>query len=152
MLVPIEEGGTVLSTSEGIFFEKYPPQDGKRSSVLNGWFFALFGLYDYYKFTGDEKAKYFFEKSSRTLVEHIKEYDRKYWSNYDIIGTIASPAYHELHIGLLQAMADITGDITFENYSEKFLKYQNSTICKLRAVSVKFIQKLTEHTDVVLIQ
>lgn len=152
MLVSISDGGTALIENDELFFEKYPPQDGKRSSVLNGWAFALFGLFDYYIYTGDKHVKSCFEKSAATLANHIKEYDRGYWSDYDVIGTIASPAYHELHIGLFQALAEITGNQVFSKYSELFEKYQNSKFCKLRAVSLKFFQKMTEHTDAVLVQ
>lgn len=152
MLVPIQIGGTVLKLKDGIYFEKYPPQEGKRSSVLNGWIFALFGLYDFYKFTGDKKAKEYFDLSCKTLANHLNEYDRKFWSNYDVIGTIASPAYHELHISLLQVLADITGNSVLRIYSDKFKKYQKSIICKSIAIPVKFVQKMTEHTDAVLIQ
>lgn len=94
----------------------------------------------------------YFEKSTKTLSAHLGEYDRKYWSNYDVVGTIASPAYHELHIALLRVMFEITSDETFTQYYNCFIKYQKNYYNKTRATIRKFIQKITEHTDAVLIQ
>ncbi len=47
MLVPVAEGGVLRKNGNEIFLEEYPGGNGEKLSVLNGWIFSVFGLYDY---------------------------------------------------------------------------------------------------------
>lgn len=149
MLIPMDEGGTAVYIDDELFLEEYP-QTPKRS-VLNGWIFSLFGIYDLSKLM-PEKYSEIFMKCARTIANHLGDYDNGYWSLYDLEKRVASPAYHELHIALLDVMYDISGIKAFEEYKEKFEKYQKSGIKKFRAVFKKFTQKITEHSDSVIVK
>ena len=48
MVIPVHQGGTLFKEGDDYVFEEYPGNDEKRS-VLNGWIFSLFGIYDYLK-------------------------------------------------------------------------------------------------------
>lgn len=153
MLLPCDQGGTAVYTGEDITLEKYPPQGGRASSVLNGWIFALFGLYDYLLATGSAvQYRRLWEQSCRTLESHLSQYDRAYWSDYDLLGTIASPAYHSVHIALLKALADLSGSKVMFAYAERFERYRRSRVRRLRAVAVKLAQKLTRPSDSFFVQ
>jgi heparosan-N-sulfate-glucuronate 5-epimerase len=152
MLLPSDKGGTAVYQGDDLSFEKYPPQDGAVSSVLNGWIFALFGLYDYALCTDSSEYRDILERSCRTLEEELPLYDRKFWSNYDLIGTIASPAYHSVHISLLSVLAELTGSQTMQAYAERFENYEKSPLNYMRAVAVKIVQKLTRPADAFLVQ
>lgn len=152
MLLPFDRGGTAVYRDDGISFEKYPPQDGVISSVLNGWIFALFGLYDYILYTGSSEYRNILERSCRTLEAKLPLYDRKFWSNYDLTGTIASPAYHSVHISLLAVMAELIGSRTMQSYAERFERYEKSRLNYTRAVVIKIAQKLTRPSDAFLVQ
>lgn len=152
MLLPVEKSGTVLVSGDNITFEKYPPENGVTSSVLNGWAFALFGLYDYYQMTGNAEIKEIFEKSCKTMAKMISQYDCRYWSMYDLIGTIASPAYHTLHIALLHVLSDLSGEERLKLYANKFEKYTHNPIKKAAAITKKMYQKLTSKSDTFIVQ
>ncbi|WP_435083141.1 D-glucuronyl C5-epimerase family protein [Ohessyouella blattaphilus] len=152
MLISADKGGTILRKGESITFEKYPPEKGVASSVLNGWAFALFGLYDYYLLTKDEYVKDIFMQSCKTMATNISLYDCRYWSMYDLVGTIASPAYHDLHIALLRVLADLSGENKLAFYASKFEQYRCNPIKKGAAIVKKIIQKLTTKSDAFIVQ
>lgn len=149
MLMEMQSGGTSAYEGEGLYLEEYP--QSPRRSVLNGWIFSLFGLYDGMLL---RPAIYTvpFEKSVRTLCETLPCYDNGYWSLYDLHGTIASPAYHDVHITLLKALFDLTGAGDCAEYAEIFKGYQSKRMNRYRSISKKLHQKLTEHTESVVLQ
>lgn len=148
MLADMRSGGTSFYERDELFLEEYP-QYPKRS-VLNGWIFSLFGLFD--AALVDPSYMVAFKKSTATLSKTLSQYDNGYWSLYDLEGRIASPAYHSVHIALLRALSDITGDEQFENFAIKFEHYENSFWNTKRAFIKKVFQKLTEHSEAVVVQ
>lgn len=149
MLTPVENGGTAVYIDEELFLEEYPQE--QRRSVLNGWIFSSFALYDL-SILMPEKYSELFMNCSNTIANHLSDYDNGYWSLYDLEKRIASPAYHQLHIALLDVMYDISGIEAFSNYRDRFKKYQNSSFNKFKAVSKKFFQKISEHSDSVIVK
>ena len=152
MLLPCGEGGTAVYAGDDVSFEKYPPQNGVVSSVLNGWAFALFGLYDYVLFSQSENHRRLWEMSCKTLEERLPQYDRRSWSNYDLIGTISSPAYHGVHISLLRVLADLSDSKQMSAYAERFESYSKSPAKQFWAIVTKLMQKLTQPADAFFIQ
>jgi hypothetical protein len=115
-----------------------------KSPVLNGWIFTLFGLYDYYLITKDLDALDFFNNSSKTLSKKLEIFDRKYWSNYNMDYSIASPFYHNLHISLLNAMHIITSENQFLETSNRYKVYNSNFFYRTRAFLAKSLQKIFE--------
>lgn len=148
MLVDIADEGTAVRENGGLFLEEYPQTP--RRSVLNGWIFSLFGLYDASLI--DEAFKAPFQSSCNTLGVRLDDYDSGYWSFYDLEGRIASPAYHRLHIAQLYVLGELTGDDRFFDKAEKYASYHEKTINRIHAVSKKAVQKLTEKSDAVIVQ
>lgn len=138
MLKPIEDGGTTLYTSELVFLKEFT----NRPVVLNGWIFSLFGIYDYLKVDDDIRIKDIYIKSLNTLINNLHKFDNGYWSKYDIENMIASPFYHKLHIAQLQAMYDITQKEIFNEYAEKWQKYELNKFKKSKAFLFKAAQKI----------
>ena len=64
--------------------------------------------------------------------------------------TIASPAYHNLHIMQLQLLYDIFKKKEFKEFVDKWTKYENSKINRFRAIIIKLKQKLfpNEYYDI----
>ena len=146
MLKPISEGGTADYSEEKLYLEEYPQVP--RRSVLNGWIFSIFGLYDAAILYEDYED--YFDVTVDTLLSELDNYDNGYWSLYDRQGKIASPAYHDLHIALLEVLSDITLKPDFSEKGKKFESYRKHN--KPRAVIKKLMQKLTEDTDVVVVK
>ena len=148
MLKDINDGGVAVYEENALYLEEYPQTP--RLSVLNGWIFSIFGLFDAVKL--DEKYKEYFKKTVNSLISSLEKYDTGYWSYYDLSKRIASPAYHDLHIALFNVMYDITGKKEFKNYSDKFKTYQNKKSKKIKAIFKKACQKITEKTDAIVVQ
>ena len=152
MIIEVKDGGTLLVNGEDYIFEEYPSLDGKKRSVLNGWIFSLFGIYDYLKIIPDKKIQDIFNKNIDTLVRKLEKYDNNFWSLYDQNGRLASPAYHDLHICLLFALADITKVNKFNHIARKWEEYSKSSVKKYRAILYKVIQKLGESPEGIVVK
>ncbi len=141
-LIDVKEGGVTYFEENGIFLEELPSQP--RNTVLNGWIFALFGLYDYNLIVNESKVRDMFEQSIDTLAQHLADYDCGYWSYYNSKKSISSPFYHSLHISQLEALNLISQNPIFKQYNQQWNIYQHKFINKTRAFIVKTIQKLKE--------
>lgn len=81
----ISNGGVKAIDDHGcVWFEEYPVLPAPH--VLNGFIFALFGLYDFGSI-GNNKAKEFFYEGINTLERHLVDYDLGYWSAYDLLSS-----------------------------------------------------------------
>lgn len=152
MMSDAHEGGTRLLNNGRLTYEKYPIENGTASTVLNGWAFALFGLYDYYLASSATEVKQEFDSSCKTLSDIIAEYDCGFWSKYDLIGTIASPAYHDLHIALLSVLGDLSGQQKLVQYADRFRSYRRNPAFKLAAILCKAVQKIFGDSDTFIVQ
>lgn len=141
MITDDKHGGTCTYDGEKIIFQEYVC-DNDNIAVLNGWVFSIFGLYDYAKYSNDKKYKEILKRTLKTLAIDLPKYDRKYWSNYDQKGTIASPAYHDLHIKQLKLLYELFHIDQFINYAEKWEKCENSKLNKIMAMLIKLKQKV----------
>lgn len=148
MLKPLSEGGCSVYEGRELFLEEYPQEP--RRSVLNGWVFSLFGLYD--MSLADASYAEAFGRSLRTLAAHLDEYDAGYWSYYDLEHRMASPAYHALHIAQLEELSAIVGDERFFEFANRLNCYQGNGFNRLRAIGCKVMQKLAEKSDAVIVQ
>lgn len=138
MLKPVEEGGTAFHKDDTITLEEASDE----LTILNGMMFSIWGLYDVCLLTKDMGLKESLNKTVKTLELLIDDYDRGYWSNYDLGENIASPFYHDLHIEQLKVMYNLFGNSKFNLTCEKWKKYQNSIIRSKIAFIVKAMQKL----------
>ena len=113
-----EDSSVVARTPEGPVLEEYPTRPP--SHVLNGWIFALWGLYDVAALTdgagpSGREARRAFLEGTAALVRRVDLYDAGLgWSRYDLyphrLVHVASPFYHSLHVALLEATADLSGE------------------------------------------
>ncbi len=117
-------------------------EGGKK--ILNGHIYALFGLADLAKISGDEWVLDYLENGILSVINAIEYFDNGYWSWYwlDKPLYIASAMYHNLHICQLQALAAISGDKKLETYAGKFAGYANSSSKRMRAASVMVKAKI----------
>ena len=142
---PITEGGVAFTDQRGnLWFEEYivfPP-----THILNGFIWAVWGVYDYFLATADSCAKDLFEQGVRTLLLNLERYDLGFWSLYEQSGTIlpmvASPFYHQLHIVQLQVMHRLTGNEVFLRYANRWAAYSNDWMKRTRALCYKSAFKL----------
>jgi len=142
MLTPIDEGGTSWRGSEGLILEEVPYK--VPNTILNGWIFALFGLYDLTLVDDSPDVREALEASLNALLAHLRTYDAGFWSFYDTSGTFASPFYHRLHIAQLKALGLVYPQYEkhFGGLRKSFEEHLASPLRVTRAVALKSYQKL----------
>ena len=148
LLSSVKDGGVTHFEGEDVFLEEIPSEP--RNTILNGWIFSLFGLYDYTLLFDHRGMSDMFEKSLNTLVRHLPSYDCGYWSYYDSARLMSSPFYHSLHISQLEALVLASGHPLFEEYRQRWTALQNKFSSRKRAFLVKAIQKLREPPSITI--
>jgi len=139
------EGGVTFTDDQGnLWFEEYivsPP-----THILNGFIWAVWGVYDYYLVTKNGAAQDLFERAVQTLQANLGRYDLGFWSLYEQSGTrlpmVASPFYHRLHVVQLRVMHLLTGNDVFARYAERWQTYATSRTKRTRALCYKSAFKL----------
>src|SRR5215212_5024859 len=142
MLLPIEKGGTSWRAPEGLILEEVPFREPK--TILNGWVFALYGLYDLVIADGSQDARKALDDTLSALLARLRAYDAGFWSFYDTSRTLASPFYHRLHIAQLEALGLSFPERAgrFRELGETFRRQLASRPNVARAVTLKSYQKL----------
>jgi hypothetical protein len=141
----IDEGGVAFTDESGdLWFEEYivsPP-----THILNGFIWALWGIYDYALATQDGSAQELFSRGVRTLLHNLERYDLGFWSLYEQSGTrlpmVASAFYHRLHIVQLRIMNRLTGEQTFAAVADRWENYSHIRANRTRALVYKTAFKL----------
>jgi len=142
---PIAEGGVALTDESGdLWFEEYivsPP-----THILNGFIWALWGVYDYWLATQEREPQDLFARGVRTLLHNLDRYDLGFWSLYEQSGTrlpmVASFFYHRLHIVQLRVMHRLTGEAAFSRVADRWESYTHSRANRARALCYKSAFKL----------
>jgi heparosan-N-sulfate-glucuronate 5-epimerase len=117
--------GVTYKDKEGWCYEEYAsPQWNKEPRVLNGFGYALLEINDYYEASRDENARKLFELGISYLKAHLADYDTGSWTNYDALGLRATPAYHHMHVSILEMLYNITGDSSIKLYRDKWRGYE----------------------------
>ena len=149
MLAPIDSGGTAVQLGDQLILDEYP--SSRCTPVMNGWIFAIFGLYDYGLAVPDQTISVALAKTVLTLAEWLPKFDAGYWSRYDTAGAIASPFYHRLHIAQLDALSRAFPEqVEFAAWRNRFESQLRSTLKASRAVGCKLIQKLMHPPRIVI--
>ncbi|MGB3502440.1 MAG: D-glucuronyl C5-epimerase family protein [Mesorhizobium sp.] len=128
------------SLSDYVFFLEYKTKP--HTYELNGYQFALLGVYDWSKIAESEKAGDLFRRGIDTLEKLLPYYDLETISAYDLTHYtfgINQPyleprnphlavRYHVVHIGQLTALASVTGSEILKHYADKWLGYMNAEV------------------------
>jgi hypothetical protein len=138
-------GGVTFTDDKGyIWLEELifnPP-----THILNGFIWAMWGIYDYYLLTKNQKAQQLFNESVKTLEENIQRYDIGFWTVYHLLPTklkmVASPYYQRLHIVQLKAMHRLTGKKIFKDYAQKWEMYYSKRCYRYTAFVLKCLFKI----------
>ena len=150
MLIPLNEGGSARWAAEGLVLEEAPREPP--NTILNGWVYGLFGLYDLALAAPQEPiASEALESTIGALETNLQRFDAGYWSFYDTSGNLASPYYHQVHITQLEALSNaFPNHAAFGETRIIYDRYATSRLNKWRAVAHKVAQKLRRPPEVVV--
>jgi hypothetical protein len=149
---PIAEGGVLFEDAsedneKDLWIEEYlvdPP-----THILNGFMWALWGVFDYWLARSDAPAKDIFDRGVETLIHNLDRFDTGYWSLYEQSGTrlkmLASPFYHRLHIVQLRVLSKLTADARFAAVAKRWDGYAQHRGNRTRALIEKSIFKLLRY-------
>lgn len=140
-------GVTFTDNNDNKWIEEYivdPP-----THILNGFIWALWGVYDYYLVTKDKSSYKLYNDYVRTLKINLNSYDIGLWSLYEHSGTrlkmISSSFYHKLHITQLNVMYNLTKEEIFQTYSKKWESYLGKPFNRCYSFLYKCLFKLIHY-------
>ena len=137
----------VTDASQDIWIEEYivdPP-----THILNGFIWALWGVYDYARWSGRSDAFQIWEAGVATLAKRLADFDTGWWSLYEARDgsreMLASRYYHTLHITQLRVMHRLTGIDAFSACADRFQTYLDRPSHRALAFGRKAIFKLRHY-------
>lgn len=140
--ITVADGGVLAYFEDNIVYEEYPSIN-KTNAVLNGFVFALYGLYDLYRVSRNETALKLFNDGINSLKKLLIKFDTGGWSRYSLYDYpaeyVASSTYHWIVIHQLMSLYLITGEEIFRKYSKEWESYTYSFVNKTKVL----IKKLT---------
>jgi hypothetical protein len=138
---PVSEGGISVKTQHGTWYEEYPSINNP-SHVLNGHLWALFGIWDYYRATGDKAAKKMFDEGISILKRDIHKYDVSDWSVYSQANSLdlVTGEYQNFIVLQLLVLHKITGECMFQKYAKKWGDSQKNETLFINLLVNEFIK------------
>jgi hypothetical protein len=127
---PVQDGGVLVMFEDKFdWWEEYPTRNHP-TYVLNGFIYALVGVYDTSVLLGDVRAAAMYERGLRSLMRMVNLYDLGSRTAYDLLHfsvpdsppNVARWGYHNLHVALLTAMNQITSK-AFQEVQDRWLGY-----------------------------
>jgi heparosan-N-sulfate-glucuronate 5-epimerase len=105
------------------FYEEYDPTF--MPHVLNGFMFALVGLYEYHAVVGDAESDRLFDEGVASLARNLHRWDSGLGTYYNLASPplAASGLYAGMHVTQLEEMWRLTGNPTFQTYAERWAAY-----------------------------
>ncbi len=135
--VSARDGGCREVDSQGnVWYEETPSTASSGSAhILNGFLFALWGLYDYVRVTNDARARHLYELGTKTLCTTIRRYDTGYWTRYSLSPSnyLANQTYHGMHINGARIFHELTGDADLGDCADQWNRYRLDRSCVARA-------------------
>lgn len=108
---------TTIDTLDYYWIEEYP--FNPYTHVLNGFIFAIEGLYDYWYVSADDNCEALVKGALTTLAYYFDQ-----WRNsgnisfYCLMHRTPIATYHTIHINMFRFMGLITSDSTFYNFAD----------------------------------
>jgi uncharacterized protein YyaL (SSP411 family) len=109
-----------IDSNSNLWIEECPVP--VKATILNGFIYGIYGLYEYCQVTNDETAKILFQAAVTTIETHIHRYRNKgnlSWYSLDNFH-ITTPEYHQCHIDQLEMLYKMTGNFYFHVMSRRF--------------------------------
>lgn len=117
---------------EELWYEEYPADPPMH--VLNGHVYALLGVVDWARVTGDVEAENRWRRAAGTLLHHLDEFDLGYWSAYDLRSREPVSLHYQrnIHVPLLRVLAMLTAEERFAAVAQRWEDYARGIRSRMR--------------------
>jgi hypothetical protein len=136
----------VAETSDGIVLEESPSEPP--SHILNGWIYALWGLWEVEVALKEPRAGQMLATSMNCLRAKLSSYDVGWWTKYSLyphlLVDLAKPFYHRLHVDQLEILYRLTGFSDFAVTAHRWRGY-DTALRRAAAVAQKAVFVATRH-------
>jgi hypothetical protein len=137
-LVDVSHGGVVWEDRDDLFLEEV----GNRHAphVLNGCIFALWGLWELWKRSGEGWIGVMVERTSRTLLRWLDRYDTGWWTLYSLMRSstnrphLATLKYHAFHVAQMHVLSVMFGEPAFGEAASRWDLYALRGDCRARLI------------------
>jgi heparosan-N-sulfate-glucuronate 5-epimerase len=127
-LLPGSSSGLLAATAAGPVPEEAPSEPP--SLILNGWIYALWGLWEVAAALGDESCRRLYDESMDCLLRTIGRYDTGWWSLYSLyphrLPDLAKPFYHRLHVHQLETTERLVGTGALVEVARRWRSYDTA--------------------------
>jgi heparosan-N-sulfate-glucuronate 5-epimerase len=137
-LLPGGDSELVFESDEGPVLEEVasdPP-----SHILNGWIYALWGLWEAKIVLEHDGAEAMLDSSLQCLRSKLQLYDVGWWSRYSlyphVLPDLAKPFYHALHVDQLDVLHRLFGGADLADTAARWRRY-DTPVGRVRAVAQK---------------
>ncbi|HVM18158.1 MAG TPA: D-glucuronyl C5-epimerase family protein [Gaiellaceae bacterium] len=132
----LREGELVIQAPEGPVLEECP--SSPPSMILNGWIYALWGLWDASCGLNDAAARRRFADSAAALRALLPRFDTGWWTRYSLYehDDLATPFYHRIHVAQAGVMHRLTGWNDLADAARRWRSYDVPRR-RIRAVGAK---------------
>jgi heparosan-N-sulfate-glucuronate 5-epimerase len=115
----------VAQTEDGPVLEEAPSEPA--SHILNGWIYAIWGLWDVDVALNQPKVRELLDASMKCLLMKLPSYDVGWWTRYSLfphrLPDLAKPFYHRLHIDQLEVLYRLTENSVFRETARRWDEY-----------------------------
>lgn len=130
----VENWGVKSTDDKGrVWYQEVAKPGAYRSHILNGFIFALAGLYLYYQYTGDLTTHKLFKQGVASLRHYLPKYDADCISLYHAfdpdgparIKSAPRGKYNLIHTNQLLWLYSVMDDPRFLKYALRFYRYES---------------------------
>ena len=124
---PIERGGVVWHEGNDVFFEEIANEHAPH--VLNGCIFALWGVWELWRQSGEPWLGDATERCVGTLRRWLPRFDAGWWTLYSLLHSaarrphLATLKYHQFHIAQMRVLGRMFDDDVFDDAAERWTSY-----------------------------
>ena len=118
-----------------VWYEETPSTPPAGSAhILNGFIFALWGLYDFVRVTQNARAQQMLDEGIATLLNTAAQFDTGYWTRYSLTprNYLASRFYHDVHIDGMTIFHALTQNSFFDSCAKRWNAYTKNPSCLVR--------------------
>ena len=136
--VAIDDGGVSWRSGRDLFFEEIANEHAPH--VLNGCIFALWGVWELWRSSGDIGLGGIVDACADTLRRWLPRFDTGWWTRYSLQRSawnqphVATLKYHQFHIAQMRVLAQMFDQPAFDAAAHRWSSYIDRADSRARVI------------------